>query len=150
LLKQLFETHLEVSNLERAMSFYETVLGLELGLKQESRRIAFYWIGGPMKSMIGLWERTGTPIAVRHTAFEIDLADMEKAVGKLRASGVAVKNFFDADTAEPSVFAWMPAVAIYFDDPDGNRLEIIARVPGGPEPELGIVGWSEWKKSHGI
>jgi catechol-2,3-dioxygenase len=45
----LFETHLQVRNLERSMEFYDKVLGLELGLKEESRRVAIYWIGGRTK-----------------------------------------------------------------------------------------------------
>jgi lactoylglutathione lyase len=49
----LFETHLQVRNLERSMEFYEKVLGLELGLKEESRRVAFYWIGGKTRSALG-------------------------------------------------------------------------------------------------
>ena len=39
------------------------------------------------------------------------------------------------------VFAWMPAVSIYFDDPDGHLLELIAMLPGEAQPEGGIVAW---------
>ncbi len=42
----LFETHLQVRNLERSMEFYGEVLGLELGMKEQARRVAFYWMGG--------------------------------------------------------------------------------------------------------
>lgn len=52
----LFETHLRVQNLERSIEFYETTLGLELGMKEQARRVAFFWIGGQGKSVLGLWE----------------------------------------------------------------------------------------------
>jgi hypothetical protein len=45
------------------------------------------------------------------------------------AQGVAVKNFFDEPTDVFSVFRWMPAASIYFDDPDGHLLELLARLP---------------------
>jgi lactoylglutathione lyase len=44
------------------------------------------------------------------------------------------------------VFAWMPAVAIYFNDPDGHSLEFIAILPGKPRPELGVISFDEWIK----
>jgi lactoylglutathione lyase len=40
----------------------------------------------------------------------------------------------------------MPAIAIYFDDPDGNVLEFIAVLPGEAKPELGIVSYKEWQE----
>ena len=55
----LFETHINVTNLEASMEFYEKTLGLELGEKEEGRRAAFYWIGGHGEAMLGLWEKTG-------------------------------------------------------------------------------------------
>lgn len=42
------------------------------------------------------------------------------------------------------VFGWMPAIAIYFRDPDGHSLEVIAMLPQPPQPALGIVSWEEW------
>ena len=44
------------------------------------------------------------------------------------------------------VFGWMPAIAIYFNDPDGHSLECIAMLPGAPKPEVGVVSWEEWLK----
>ena len=53
----LFETHINVENLEHSMQFYEEVLGLELGRKEEDRQVAFYWLGGHGEAMLGLWEK---------------------------------------------------------------------------------------------
>ena len=52
----LFESHLTVSNLERSMAFYGDALGLQLAHVVPERRVAFYWLGGAGKSMLGLWE----------------------------------------------------------------------------------------------
>lgn len=37
------------------------------------------------------------------------------------------------------VFGWMPAIAIYFRDPDGHSLELIAMLPQPPQLALGVV-----------
>jgi hypothetical protein len=38
----------------------------------------------------------------------------------------------------------MPAVSIYFHDPDGHSLELIAMLSGQPRPELGVISWEQW------
>ena len=53
----LFETHIDVADLDRARRFYGETLGLELGLLDEARRVAFYWIGSRREAMLGLWEK---------------------------------------------------------------------------------------------
>ena len=42
------------------------------------------------------------------------------------------------------MIGWMPAAGVYFRDPDGHLLELIAMLDGEPRPERGIVTWSEW------
>ena len=46
---------------------------------------------------------------------------------------------------EPVVFGWMPALSIYFTDPDGHLLEYLAMLPDSPRPEAGVVPYSDWK-----
>ena len=46
------------------------------------------------------------------------------------------------------VFAWMPAVAIYFDDPDGHILEFIAILNGEGKPEPGVISYEEWMEKN--
>ena len=50
----------------------------------------------------------------------------------------------------PMVFSWMPALAIYFDDPDGHCLEFISILEGQPKPELGIITFDEWERETKI
>lgn len=150
----LFETHLQVKNLEHSMEFYEKVLGLELGLKEESRRVAIYWIGGKTRSALGLWEKppwvsetnARDQIVTQHFAFEIDLADLGRVVAGVKQRGIEFRNFFGQTTDIPSVFGWVPAASIYFNDPDRHLLEFIAKLPGKAKPEVGVVSMDEWNR----
>jgi len=156
LFRGLYETHLHVANLERAMRFYGEVLGLELGLKETERRAALYWVGNSRGSMLGLWEEppwapadAGNRIVPQHLAFELAFEDLQSAIARMKQQRVDVRDFFDRVTDEPSVFGWMPAASIYFNDVDGHLLELIARLDGEPAVEIGIVSLSEWKRLRG-
>lgn len=150
----LFETHLKVRNLERSMEFYEKTVGLELGMKEQARRAAFYWIGGQGKTALGLWENppwaserdAGNQIITQHFAFEIDPANLSRAVDGIKQRGIEPRNFFEEITDIPSVFGWVPAASIYFNDPDGHLLEFIAKLPGKAKPEIGVVALDEWNR----
>jgi lactoylglutathione lyase len=130
------------------MAFYENVLGLRLGTLDRARRIAFYWVGGPNVSMLGLWEKPPGSFTAQHFAFEIDAADMGRALKLLADNHLPAYNFLNDGTRQPMVFAWMPALAIYFPDPDGNELEFIAPLPAAPRPELGIVSLDAWNAAQ--
>lgn len=148
MIERIFETHIHVQSLRRSMQFYEDVIGLTLGTLDAERQIAFYWAGGPNVSMLGLWEKPEEAIVSQHFAFQIPETGFPGAIENLRRHGIAVYNFLDDGTEEPMVFAWMPAVSIYFRDPDGHELEYIAPLPGPPRPEAGIVSVEQWNRIH--
>ncbi len=148
-IRGLFEGHLTVGDLDRAMAFYGGTLGLELAEVFRERRVVFYWLGPPGQSMLGLWEAGSGPQRMSlHVAFKVELADLLAAHCKLQAAGIVPRDFDGKPSNEPIVLAWMPAAAVYFHDPDGNLLEFLAMLDETPRPESGVVPWSAWGRSH--
>ena len=124
MIKGLYETHLFVENLEKSIAFYANVLGLELCHFEAERRIAFFWVGTPKEAMLGLWEKSKGEIDKRHFAFRCDAEDvLSKSIHFFKERNLKSYNFLNDGTERPMVFCWMPAIAIYFNDPDGNQLE---------------------------
>ncbi len=147
----LFETHLTVSDLDRSIRFYRDVVGLPLALHLPERAAAFFWIGGPGESMLGLWSLGSAPLGMTlHIALRASLADVMAACDALRAAGVTPLSFFGDETDEPSVIGWMPAAAVYFRDPDGHSIEYLSMLAEPPRPEAGIVPWSQWAPAAGF
>src|SRR4051812_48383750 len=108
----LFEAHLTVADLARSTAFYSEVVGLEPAYVVPERGAAFFWIGGRGRSMLGLWSSGSAPMAMRlHVALAMSPDDVLAACERLRAAGVTPLSFFGAETAEPSVIAWMPAAS---------------------------------------
>lgn len=144
MIKGLYETHVQVSDLENAIEFYTNVLGLEFAHKEENRRIAFLWIGKNKESMLGLWEQKEN-LQTRHFAFTANKEDiLNHSVEFLKNKNLKPYNFLKDGIEKPMVFAWMPALAIYFNDPDGNQLEFISILEGDGKPELGVLSYEEW------
>jgi lactoylglutathione lyase len=142
---RLFETHLAVSDLSRSMAFYRDVVGLSLAYEVPERGAAFLWVGGPGESMLGLWSLGSAPIAITsHVAFQASLEDVLGACDRRRGLDVTPLSFFGTETTEPSVIGCMPAAAVYLRDPDGHLLEYLAMLDSPPDPEGGIVPWSQW------
>jgi lactoylglutathione lyase len=142
----LFEAHLTVADLERSVVFYRDVVGLHHAWAEPARGAAFFWVPDHGSGLLGLWSLGSAPMALNlHLAFTVAEHHVHAAGERLRGAGVQPLSFFGAETSEPSVIAWMPAVAIYFRDPDGHLLELIAMLDGEPRPELGIVEWPTWR-----
>lgn len=135
MIRQLYETHLQVSDVRRSVLFFER-LGLPLASINEAETVAFVWVGQPGRQMIGLWKvPEGQALQKRHVAFEVSLDDLRQAEGWLAERGIAPKAAFGLEPREPIVHRWMPAAALYFDDPDGNELELIAVLAAETEAE---------------
>lgn len=142
----LFEAHLGVSDLSRSIAFYRDRLGFVVAHRAEARGAAFLWIGGPGRSMLGLWEGAAAPRTITsHVAFSTDLATVIAAPRLLESAGIPALDFDGRPTREPSVLAWMPAAAIYFQDPDGHLLEYLAMLREPPRPDAGVITWSAWR-----
>lgn len=145
----LFEVHLPVADLDRAIAFYGDVLGLPLAHRVPERQAAFFWIPSRGDAMLGLWGAGFGPQHVAlHVAFRTSVSGVMDAVSALRRAGVMPLGFDGAPAAEPVVMGWMPAVSIYFRDPDGHLLEYLAMLPEPPRPDVAVVSWSEWQAMH--
>ena len=142
-IRALFECHLRVTDLDTAMAFYSNVLGLKIAHRTAEPKSAFYWVGGRGQSMLGLWQAPKVP-AKLHLAFRIDLPDLLNSVQRLRAANVLPLDFDGNPTDRPIVLAWMPAAAVYFNDPDGNLLEVLCMLGDAPRPDLGVLSWNDW------
>ena len=151
MIKGIYETHINVENLETSIEFYQNVLGLEKCGYNDERRIAFFWVGKPQEYMLGLWEKPKSEIVKMHFAFRCDKDDiLNNSISFLKERNLKPYNFLKDNKEIPMVFSWMPALAIYFDDPDGHCLEFISILEGQPKPELGIITFDEWERETKI
>jgi len=147
MIKGLYETHLFVENLERSIDFYTNKMELKQCRFNNQRRTAFFWIGEDKKFMLGLWEKPKDQIDIRHFAFECD-PDwiLNESVDFLKSRNIKYWNFLNNRTDGPMVFVWMPAISIYFNDPDGHELEFIGVIDGESksDEEKRVVTYEEW------
>lgn len=97
--------------------------------------------------MLGLWEAPGSEVQQRHFAFECD-SDwiLNNSVQYLKDRKLKFWNFLNDGVERPMVFAWMPALSIYFSDPDNHELEFIALLEGTAHPEKGVMSYDAWLK----
>jgi len=145
----LFETHLMVHDLDRSIRFYRDILHLPFAFAVPERGAAFFWIGTPGNAMLGLWA-SSAPIGLHlHLAFQMPVADVIQAVSDLRAAGIIPRDFNGVSCETPCVIGWMPAIALFFHDPDGHSLEFISMLPDPPRPEIGTLAWPDWQERVG-
>ena len=146
----LFEAHLPVADIPRAVAFYRDIVGLELAYEVPDRGAAFLWAGEPGGAMLGLWSLGTAPMGMLlHVAFTVGLDELRSAPSALASAGVTPLSFFGEEADEPSVIGWMPAAAVHFRDPDGHMLEYLAMLDEPPRPEVGITTWSDWASGGG-
>lgn len=115
-IRGVYEVAIRVKDLARAEPFYREVLGLEVGIRDDKRNWLFLRAGGDAGMVVLQEDKSDWPL--QHFAFTIDEADIEGAVALLRERGVEVEG--------PVFHQWMPATSLYFEDPDGNALELCA------------------------
>lgn len=114
----VYEVAVRVKELARAEAFYRNVLGLDVGVRDDNRNWLFLRAGGDA-GMIVLQEDQGE-WPTQHFAFTVDESEIRTAAATLRERGVVVKG--------PVYHEWMPSWSLYFSDPDGHELELLAVV----------------------
>ena len=115
-IRGLYEVAIRVKHLPTSEAFYRDILGLQVGIRDDSRNWLFLRAGGDA-GMIVLQQDQGV-WPIQHFAFTVDEADIERAAEMLRERGIEVEG--------PVIHEWMRAKSIYFGDPDGNNLELLA------------------------
>ncbi|WP_184020627.1 VOC family protein [Haloferula luteola] len=118
---QVGHVHLKVSDLDRAIAFYQDVLGFEVTQRWGSS--AAFLSAGSYHHHIGLntWQsRGGSPPPAGHTglfhaAFLYpDRPSLGNALKRLTQAGIPLEGASDHGVSE----------ALYLTDPDGNGLEL--------------------------
>jgi catechol-2,3-dioxygenase len=115
-IRGVYEVAVKVKDLARAEAFYLQTLGLEIGIRDDRRNWLFLRAGGE-RGMIVLQEDKGE-WPLQHFAFTVDEADIKRAAALLRERSVEVEG--------PVFHKWVPATSLYFKDPDGHDLELLA------------------------
>jgi catechol 2,3-dioxygenase len=123
--------HLKVSDLDRSVAFYRDVLGLEVQ-QLYGNQAAFLSYGGYHHHLgLNTWESQGGSPAPKHhpglyhTAFLFETrTDLARALKQALEAGVRLTGAADHGVSE----------AIYFDDPDGNGVEIYRDKPEADWP----------------
>jgi len=118
---RILETSLYTSDLSRAESFYQNVLGLELFAKETGRHV-FFKCGDQMLLLFNP-EKTALEMEVAphgshgpgHVAFAVPLGEIDSWLGRLKRHQVDIEK----DIIWPA-----GGRSIYFRDPAGNCLEL--------------------------
>jgi catechol 2,3-dioxygenase len=125
------ELGLRVTDLPRAVAFYQEVLGLEIIRSYPT--IVFLKVGdldsslgrGGHPQLLVLFDReVKLDIAlttVDHFAFEISLEQYPTERERLQQMGLEL-----TERIWQGEYAWLRARSLFFDDPDGNTIEFIA------------------------
>lgn len=143
----LYEAHLPGSNLRQSMDFYSK-LGLELAWKDEDT--AFFWIEKG-KSWIGLWQgeevKTSYHPSLRHIAFRVSYEELKDSLHWLRSRDIDPVPFGKRDSVSPFVRPDQGNASVYFNDPDGNSLELMCfiNVPGDLKKITQKLSIEEWE-----
>ena len=122
--------HLRVGDLDRAVAFYADVLGFEVQARMA--QAAFLSSGGYHHHLgLNTWDSAGgLPPAkgttgLYHVAFVYpDRASLGQALRRVMAAGVTMTGKADHGVSE----------AVYFDDPDGNGVELYRDRPAADWP----------------
>lgn len=123
----LAEAHLDVSDLDTSIEFYER-LGMDLAWRDDE--VAFVWVEAG-RSWLGLWQ-DGKP--ENHVAFDVDYDDLHDAQAWLADRDIETREPRGADT-NPFVRPHQGNASLYFEDPDGNSLEFLAQLPTGMDED---------------
>ncbi len=115
-LKSVNHLTYNVSNKERALRFWEDVLGVKQ-IPSQVDRDHIIWLQLPSGAMVHLVETSEAPSTPsHHGAFEVD--DIDAASKALQGKGVETTDITTRNDGQRNFF---------INDPDGNRIEICTK-----------------------
>jgi catechol 2,3-dioxygenase len=131
-LQRLGHVLLRVANIERSKAFYTKTLGFEV-VEEDPKHGGVFMSLGEHGHTLDLFQADNPPkvepaspsrVGVHHIAFMVDSDKaLKDAYFTLQDQGIEVVRAVDHVSQK----------SIYFNDPDGNRLEIYYELPNAPE-----------------
>lgn len=128
---------LNVSQLDRSVAFYRTVFGFDLVRRSSDAARPFAFLGHDGATVLTLWQQSAGAFAadrpgLHHLSFQVDSVEaVREAERRLRGLGARLHHDGVVAHAEGA-----DSGGLFFDDPDGIRLEIFSPrgVAGAPAP----------------
>lgn len=129
-LRGLAEVVLSVQDMQKSLAFYRDLLGLEVISPPELPAV-FLRLGGPREGVphqiVLVPQRAETSPAggqatrrnLHHLGLEVAATAFQAERERFEKLGIATRS---------GVHPFLPVEAFYLDDPDGNEIEIVARI----------------------
>lgn len=138
---------LNVTDLDRSVDFYVSVLGLTVRGLSDEQHHRYAFLGDGTRTLLTLWQQSSDRFAddrpgLHHLAFQVDtIGDVEAVEQRVRTLGAELIYDSIVPHREGSADG-----GLYFRDPDGTRLEVYAltgadghgRAPAGDSPSCGF------------
>ena len=126
-LKKLGHVVLKVRDLDRSEAFYTSVLGLAVTGRLPGRMVFFAVPGNGDSHDLGLWKvgpdaapASSKQVGLFHVAWQVEREeDLRAFHDSLVARGIPVRSTMDHGAN----------LSVYFEDPDGNMLEVTYEKP---------------------
>lgn len=126
---------LNVSNLERSTRFYREVFGFDLAAESSQAGREYAFLAQDGRLLLTLWPQSrGSAPADRpglhHLSFQVESIEQVRAAeGRLKALGAVIHHGGIVPHREGA-----DSGGLFFEDPDGIRLEIFAPAGAGEQP----------------
>ncbi len=126
---------LNVSNLARSKRFYQDVFGFDVLEESNEDGRAFAFLAQDKTLLLTLWQQSDGAFAkdrpgLHHLSFQVDsIGQVKDAERRLRELGAAIHHGGIVPHAEGA-----DSGGVFFEDPDGIRLEIFAATGASESP----------------
>ena len=117
-------TTLAVTDLQRARDFYEGVLGVAPKIAPEEVPDGILYAAGSSAFLVYPSSYAGTNKATA-MSFQVPEGAFDAEIAALRAKGVSFQTFeMEGITWDEGVATWGTSRSVWFEDPDGNILNV--------------------------